>query len=144
MAVSKVIMQDARGVQNVLVDLTGDTVTPEVLAAGYTAHGADGEPVTGTMTAGTSDNNVEAYHITDASTPITFKRTDGDIKVFGYGYGSSGYSSYTYAFNGSGYYRGSLFGSPSHTNVTWSLDSSGLLQGLPTVSQLDIIVTKGI
>lgn len=31
-----------------LVDLTGDTVTAGVLLSGYTAHGADGSPVTGT------------------------------------------------------------------------------------------------
>jgi len=32
---------------NVLIDLTGDTITDDVLLAGYTAHGADGEPITG-------------------------------------------------------------------------------------------------
>lgn len=33
----------------VLIDLTSDTVTAAKLAQGYTAHGASGEPVTGTM-----------------------------------------------------------------------------------------------
>lgn len=32
----------------VLMDLTGDTVEADKLLKGYTAHGADGEPVTGT------------------------------------------------------------------------------------------------
>lgn len=32
-----------------LIDLTGDTVTPYVLQKGYTAHGADGEPIEGTL-----------------------------------------------------------------------------------------------
>ena len=32
----------------VLIDLTGDTVEADKLLKGYTAHGADGEPVTGT------------------------------------------------------------------------------------------------
>lgn len=32
----------------VLIDLTTDTVLPEHLIKGYTAHGADGEPITGT------------------------------------------------------------------------------------------------
>lgn len=34
----------------VLIDLTGDTVTAEVLRSGYTAHGKDGNPITGTNT----------------------------------------------------------------------------------------------
>jgi hypothetical protein len=40
-----------------LIDLTADTVTKEKLLKGYTAHGADGEPVVGTCTfdADTSD-----------------------------------------------------------------------------------------
>jgi hypothetical protein len=35
-----------------LIDLTGDTVTPETLAKGVTAHDASGAPITGTMEAG--------------------------------------------------------------------------------------------
>lgn len=34
----------------VLMDLTGDTIIPAALQKGYTAHGADGEPITGTCT----------------------------------------------------------------------------------------------
>ena len=34
---------------NTLIDLTGDTVTASVLLVGYTAHGANGAPVTGSM-----------------------------------------------------------------------------------------------
>lgn len=44
MGVNKVIYGD-----ETLVDLTGDTVTPQTLAEGTTAHGADGEPIVGTM-----------------------------------------------------------------------------------------------
>lgn len=47
MAVNKVIY-DGR----TLIDLTGDTVTPETLAEGVTAHNAAGEPIIGTMAAG--------------------------------------------------------------------------------------------
>lgn len=43
MAISKVVYGN-----NVLIDLTADTVLPEHLIKGYTAHGADGEPITGT------------------------------------------------------------------------------------------------
>lgn len=43
MAISKVVY----GGQT-LMDLTGDTITAEKVLAGYTGHGADGEPITGT------------------------------------------------------------------------------------------------
>lgn len=37
--------------EETLIDLTDDTVNPQVLLKGATAHGADGEPVEGAMTA---------------------------------------------------------------------------------------------
>lgn len=37
--------------EETLIDLTGDTVNPQVLLKGATAHGANGEPVEGAMTA---------------------------------------------------------------------------------------------
>ena len=52
MGVSKVVVNNADGTRNVLVDLTGDTVTASSLAAGVTAHGADGELIVGTNHAG--------------------------------------------------------------------------------------------
>ena len=42
MAINKVIYGE-----QVLIDLTGDTVTADKLLKGYTAHGKDGEPVVG-------------------------------------------------------------------------------------------------
>lgn len=45
MAISKVIFGS-----EILIDLTGDTVTADKLALGITAHGKDGEPITGTNT----------------------------------------------------------------------------------------------
>lgn len=45
MAISKVIFGS-----EILIDLTGDTVTADKLASGITAHGKDGEPITGTNT----------------------------------------------------------------------------------------------
>ena len=48
MAVNKVVMNTQNGEQT-LIDLTNDTVTPETLLAGYTAHTRNGEKVTGTM-----------------------------------------------------------------------------------------------
>lgn len=43
MAISKVVYSG-----NTLIDLTADTIQAEHLIKGYTAHGADGEPITGT------------------------------------------------------------------------------------------------
>ena len=40
-----------------LLDLTADTVTPEHLEQGYTAHNSDGEAITGTLSPG-----MEAAH----------------------------------------------------------------------------------
>lgn len=42
MGISKVVYGG-----NTLIDLTGDTVKPDKVLTGYTAHGADGEPIVG-------------------------------------------------------------------------------------------------
>ena len=43
MANSKIVLKDGR----VLMDLTADTIKKDKLLKGYTAHGADGEPIVG-------------------------------------------------------------------------------------------------
>ena len=48
MANNKVQLRDG----TVLLDLTGDTVTPENLLSGVTAHNAAGEPIVGTSGGG--------------------------------------------------------------------------------------------
>ncbi|MCI6732473.1 MAG: hypothetical protein MR487_09150, partial [Lachnospiraceae bacterium] len=95
---------------------------------------------------GSSDDNCEAYHITSASGTVAFKRTDGTIKVWGYGFKSSGtYQKTTYAFCGDGYYTGSSYTKPTKTSVTWSLNADGTLSGLPSgLTALEVLVTKGI
>lgn len=95
---------------------------------------------------GTSGNNCEAY-VVDAKNPVVnFTRTDGTIKVFGEAIGtSSGYQTPFYAFCGDGYYKASSYGSPSKTSVTWSIDASGNLSGLPSgIASGTIIVTRGV
>lgn len=54
----------------VLIDLTQDTVVANKLLSGYTAHGADGAPVTGSCTfdADTSDANALAGEILSGKT----------------------------------------------------------------------------
>ena len=142
MAVNKVVYGTT-----VLVDLTEDTVTPDKLLKGATAHDAIGEPITGTLEAGSggsSDNNCEAYHITSASATLNFK-TSGTVKVWGYGYKSGGYTGTHYSFVGDGYYAGSSYGTPSKTSATFSIASDGTLSGLPSgLSAIDLLVTVGV
>lgn len=66
MAVNKVVYGTT-----VLVDLTSDTVTPDTLVKGVTAHGADGEPITGSM-------NVSTIY-SGSSEPTNDLGVDGDI-----------------------------------------------------------------
>lgn len=49
MGINKIVLNTDEG-DRVLVDLTGDSVTPETTFAGAKGHGADGEPFTGTFT----------------------------------------------------------------------------------------------
>ena len=115
----------------------------------YDSRTSGGNRISGTAeTAETivSNDNCEAYHITDKSTALNFKRTDGDIKVWGYGFKSLGmYQKTTYAFCGDGYYTGMSYGTPTKTSVTWSFNTDGTLSGLPGgLTALDVLVTKGI
>jgi len=55
MAVNKVIYDG-----NTLVDLTGDSVTPQTLAKGVTAHTANGEPITGLLPVASITNVTES------------------------------------------------------------------------------------
>ena len=112
----------------------------------YDSRTSGGNRRSGTAEAIVSNDNCEAYHITDKSTALNFKRTDGDIKVWGYGFKSSGtYQKTTYAFCGDGYYTGTSYGTPRKTSVTWSFNRDGTLSGLPGgLTELDVLVTKGI
>lgn len=58
MAISKVVYGG-----DVLIDLTADTITNEKVLSGYTAHGKDGEPITGTCM---FDANTQDATATDA------------------------------------------------------------------------------
>ena len=60
-AVNKVVMNTKNGT-DVLLDLTQDTVTPETLLKGITAHSADGTPITGTMS-GTEGVNAQSKRV---------------------------------------------------------------------------------
>lgn len=66
MANSKIVLSTGE----VLLDLTNDTVAPANLLKGFTAHGPDGEPVTGTCAfdADTSDATASAAEILKGKT----------------------------------------------------------------------------
>ena len=63
---SKIVL----GNGEVLMDLTADTIKEDKLLKGYTAHGADGEPITGTCTfdADTQDANAADAEILSGKT----------------------------------------------------------------------------
>ena len=92
---------------------------------------------------GSSDNNCEAYHITSASAKLNFKTT-GTVKVWGYGTATSGYTTSVYAFCGDGYYKSASWGSPTKTSASFSVNADGTLNGLPSMSACNLLVTIGV
>ena len=115
------------------------------LVAGNIKSGVSIFGVAGTYTgSGGSSSGIKAQHITSASDTISISGS-GTVKVWGYGYYSSGtYTKTTYAFVGDGYYTASSYGTPSKTSATFSI-SNGTLSGLPrNISDLDVLVTIGI
>lgn len=103
----------------------------------------------GGSSGGSGNNNVEAYAITNTNPSVSFKRTDGTIKIWGYGTmtSSSGWGGQTtslIAFEGDRYYKSASWGSPSSTSLSLSI-SNGKLTGLPSeLSAISAIVTRGI
>ena len=99
MAVNKVVLGD-----QTLIDLTADSVTPDKLFKGITAHNMKGESIVGTMEAGGGANADEATIITNAEgkleTAIGGKWVDGLVDgptiatVYGTGQDVSEYITY--------------------------------------------------
>lgn len=98
---------------------------------------------------GSGNNNVEAYAITNTNPSVSFKRTDGAIKIWGYGtmtsqYGWGQQTTSLVAFEGDKYHKGAIYGGPSSTNLSLSI-SNGKLTGLPSgLTTISAIVTRGI
>lgn len=98
---------------------------------------------------GSGNNNVEAYAVTDTNPSVSFRRTDGTIKLWGYGTmtspgGGGGQTTSLVAFEGDKYHKSAIYGGPSSTNLSLSI-SNGKLTGLPSgLSAISAIVTRGI
>lgn len=119
------------------------------IKSGVSIFGVTGTYAGGGSSGGSGNNNVEAYAITDTNPSVSFKRTDGAIKIWGYGTmtSSSGWGGQTtslIAFAGDKYYKSAIYGSPSSTSLSLSV-SNGKLSGLPSgLSAISAIVTRGI
>ena len=128
--------------------LFGNATAADV-AKGKTFTSAAGVNVTGTAEPAESNNNVEAYAVTTINPSVSFKRTDGAIKIWGYGTmtSSGGWGQQTtslVAFEGDKYHKGAIYGSPSSTSLSLSI-SNGKLTGLPSgLTAISAIVTRGI
>lgn len=118
------------------------------IKSGVSIFGVSGT-YSGSSSSGSGNNNCEAYVITSTSATVNFKNTSGTIKVFGYGEttSSSGWGGSTtslLAFYGDHYYKSASFSSPTSTSLSLSINSDGTISGLPSMTECNLLVTRGV
>ena len=119
------------------------------IKSGVSIFGVTGTYAGGGSSGGSGNNNVEAYAITATNPSVSFRRTDGAIKIWGYGTmtSSGGWGQQTtslIAFAGDKYYKSAMYGGPSSTGLSLSI-SNGKLSGLPSgLTAINAVVTRGI
>lgn len=130
--------------------IKGDAnLVAENIKSGVSIFGVTGTYAGGGSSGGSGNNNVEAYAITDTNPSVSFRRTDGAIKIWGYGTmtSSGGWGQQTtslIAFAGDKYYKSAMYGGPSSTGLSLSI-SNGKLSGLPSgLTAINAVVTRGI
>ena len=130
--------------------IKGDSnLTAGNIRNGVSIFGVTGTYAGGGSSGGSGNNNVEAYAITNTNPSVSFKRTDGTIKIWGYGTmtSSSGWGwqiTSLIAFEGDKYHKGAIYGGQSITSLSLSI-SNGKLTGLPSgLTAISAIVTRGI
>jgi hypothetical protein len=119
------------------------------IKSGVNIFGVTGTYAGGGSSGGNGNNNVEAYAITDTNPSVSFKTASGTIKIWGYGTitssgGWGGQTTSLVAFEGDKYHKSAIYGGPSSTNLSLSINN-GKLTGLPSgLSAISAIVTRGI
>ena len=98
----------------------------------------------GASSGGDSTLNCEMQTISNVTSPkVTFKGTGGTYKVYGYGKGtSSGYTTPKYAFAGGKYYTISSWGNDTTTTLNITVDSSGNISGLPSLTSGELVIVR--
>lgn len=120
------------------------------IKSGVSIFGVSGSYAGSGSSGGSGNTNVEAYLVTSSSQKVTFKTTSGTIKLWGYGTMTSsgswgGTTTSLIAFDGDGYYKSALYGSPSKTSMSLSVGSDGTISGLPSgLTAINAIITRGI
>lgn len=90
--------------------------------------------VTGTYTGSSTSSGVEYCEFSATNPTVTFSKTTGTLKVYGYAKGaSSGWIQTAYAFNGTSYTTVVSYGTGTTTQMTLGL-SNGQITGLPTMT----------
>lgn len=97
MAINKVVLGD-----QTLIDLTSDTVTPDTLAVGATAHDKTGAPIVGTMSSGSGDRFGANYDVwagaVDANGKLGFSAVSDPVDLVFTGVKDIGQYVLAYAF----------------------------------------------